>query len=138
MKVLIAVIVLASPLLAAAQNQTVWRCGADGRSYSDQPCSDGRVVAVADTRDLDDVAAARLVAERERRLAAELRHERLRRESQPGQQVLLDTSPPRPAIKPAKSVKQATPKRPAKAKRFPPEEPGTWQAVVPASRRTKG
>ena len=35
------------PLLAAAQAppktpQVIWRCGAEGRSYSDSPCHDGR------------------------------------------------------------------------------------------------
>ena len=35
---------------SAAQSQTVWRCGPDGRSYANTPCPDGRAVDVADRR----------------------------------------------------------------------------------------
>ena len=66
---------------AVAHGQTVWRCGAEGRSYSDQPCSDGRTIDVADPRGAVHAADARIAAEREQRLArqlAEQRHERER------------------------------------------------------------
>lgn len=60
--------------------QPVWRCGPDGRLYSNVPCADGRVVDVADPRSAAQVAAAQEVAARERRLADRMRHERLERE----------------------------------------------------------
>ncbi|HRC38953.1 MAG TPA: hypothetical protein PK420_12840, partial [Rubrivivax sp.] len=41
--------------------QTVWRCGADGRSFSDRPCADGQPLQraeLADTRSAAQVQAA--------------------------------------------------------------------------------
>jgi hypothetical protein len=35
---------------AAASAQTVYRCGPEGREYSQVPCKDGRSVDVADPR----------------------------------------------------------------------------------------
>lgn len=67
--------------VSQAEAQTVWRCGAEGRSYSQTPCSDGRPVAVADARAADEVAEARAVAVREQRLADELRAQRHLREA---------------------------------------------------------
>jgi len=52
----------------AAQAQTVWRCGADGRTYADSPCPGGRAVMVADARSAADVQAAREVLARDRAL----------------------------------------------------------------------
>jgi hypothetical protein len=59
---------LATGVAANAQT-TVWRCGADGRSYGDSACADGRVVAVADPRSAGEVLQA---------------HEVLARDQQPG------------------------------------------------------
>ena len=69
----------ALPLLADAQ--TIWRCGADGRSFSNTPCSEGQALALADIRPNQDVAEARALADREIRLAEKLGRERLRGES---------------------------------------------------------
>lgn len=69
-------------LAVGAQAQTtVWRCGADGRSYTDSPCPGGQVVAVADPRSPADVAEARLVAAREQHLARALVQDRREREA---------------------------------------------------------
>lgn len=65
---------------AHASAQTVWRCGADGRSYSDAPCPGGQAVAVADARSSADVADARAVVQRDRQLAREMAQERHERE----------------------------------------------------------
>ncbi len=76
--------VLFSLLLAAAagpsQGQTVWRCGPDGRSYTDAPCPGGLQVVVDDPRSPIDLAEARAVATRERRLAQQLVVDRRERE----------------------------------------------------------
>lgn len=64
---------------AAFAQDVVWRCGPEGRSYSAQPCADGRTVAVADPRDEVQRAQAQEVAERERRLARQLGQERRQR-----------------------------------------------------------
>jgi hypothetical protein len=72
------VLVCALPL--ALQAQTVWRCGPDGRSYSDSPCADGQVVAVADARSPADVAEGRAVAARDQQLAQQMVVDRQARE----------------------------------------------------------
>lgn len=68
-------LLLLGPTLAAS-GQTVWRCGNDGRSYSDMPCPGGRAVDVADVRDADQRAQAQQVAVREQQLVQHLRQER--------------------------------------------------------------
>jgi hypothetical protein len=56
---------------AAAQGQTVYRCGADGRQFSDQPCAGGQPLDVTQApRPAADLADARARAQREQRQAA--------------------------------------------------------------------
>jgi hypothetical protein len=121
---------------AAAQTQTIWRCGADGRSYSAVPCSEGRLVASLDSRPAADLRAAQAVATRERRLAEQLHHERLQREAVAPGAGLAGIRQAQPA-----------PPHPLKAKAAPrhhrlaqpqPEDADTWRAVAPASPRKRG
>lgn len=131
------VLVLAA---AAAQAQGVWRCGPDGRSYSDRPCSDGRALemaALADTRSTADVQAAREVAVRERRLADALRRERLDRERQALPPARVAQAKSRAAVR-----QRLTPKPPAqeasRVARVPAPAGGkTSPSAAPSSRRTK-
>jgi hypothetical protein len=78
-RLLTSIVLLACGLVQA---QTVWRCGPDGRSYSDSPCADGRTVDVSDSRDAEAVAAAREVAALDKRLAEQWAAERERREGE--------------------------------------------------------
>jgi hypothetical protein len=64
---------------AAAQTQ-VYRCGADGSSYSQEPCAQAQAIDVADPRSAQQAAQARQVALREARQADELERDRLRAE----------------------------------------------------------
>jgi hypothetical protein len=64
---------------AAAQSQ-VYRCGADGRGYSHQPCEAGRTVDVADPRSAEQAAQTRQATQRDARLAEELERSRLQAE----------------------------------------------------------
>jgi hypothetical protein len=75
--------VAALPWLAHAQAEgsAVWRCGADGRSFSDQPCAGGKLVDVPAPRSAAEVTAAQAQAEQEKRLAERLVRERQQRES---------------------------------------------------------
>jgi hypothetical protein len=130
---------LALPLGAAAQGQTVWRCGADGRNYSATPCTDGHMVAGADARPAADVKAAQDVAQRERQLGQRLAQERQQRDVAAGPNAGLAGIGSRSA----QAVKPATaPKRPLQTAKHPkvslPEADGIWQAVAPVSRRKKG
>ena len=67
---------------AHAAESSVWRCGADGRSYSDSPCPGGRQVAVADPRSDDQRAQARDVARKDEVLARELVQQRRERDAE--------------------------------------------------------
>jgi hypothetical protein len=125
-------LLFATLLLAfAAQAQTVWRCGADGRSYSAQPCTDGRVVAAADTRTAAESGAARDVAARDRALARDLAQQRQRYEAQVP--VMAGISQARPPAVKSKASKKPS-KKPSKKASTPPEAPGIWLATAPVSR----
>ena len=69
------------PLLAqAAPPQTVYRCGPDGRVYSQTPCADGKALTVDDPRSASQQKAAREVTAREAEQAKKLADERRQRD----------------------------------------------------------
>lgn len=122
---------------AAAQAQTVWRCGADGRSYSDSPCPEGRPVAVADARGADEVAQGLAVLARDQRLAQRLAAEARDRERQAlargsGPAAIEPGAALRPASKPKAS--RAWLRRP-QAKQRPFAGGQTSPAAARGSRR---
>ena len=119
-------------LTSTAQAQTVWRCGPDGRSYADSPCPQGRTLDLAQqARPAADLQQAEHMARRERTLASQLAQERRQREAQPSSAAAGIRG-----VRPAAEAVTSKAKAPAKGKRRP-EAPGTWRAVVPASRRGK-
>ena len=128
----------ALPMLAQAQAQQVWRCGADGRSYSSTPCAEGRLVASEDSRPTADLQAAQALAERERQLADRLQAERHQRETVAAGAGLAgfvhaQASPTRPL----KSAR-AQPHSKHRLRSMQPADADTWQAVAPVSRRKPG
>jgi hypothetical protein len=136
MKPMIAALVLSLPLLAAAQSPTVWRCGADGRSYSDVPCDQGRELALAGSRPPADVQAARDRAAQEQRVADKLLTERLQREAAV-RNMGVAAEHPAARVKPAAKL-PSTAKAKAKQRSAQPEGAGIFRAVAPASPRKKG
>jgi len=66
---------------AASAQDRVYRCGADGRSYSQEPCSNGAAIEVADARSADQVAQAQKVARLDARLADMLARQRQQAET---------------------------------------------------------
>lgn len=76
-------LLLASITCVSAHAQAVYRCGADGRSYSQTPCAEGRAVEVKDERSAQQRREAIEVADRDRALGDSLQQDRLLRESQP-------------------------------------------------------
>ena len=136
------VVALLLPLAVAAQ--PVWRCGADGRSYSDAPCADGRVVAVADPRDAQALAQGRAAAALDRRLAHDLVAERHERErlwrAQGGGAASLGPVAELTA-RPKAAAKERPPKKPkaqAKPKSRPGAGAGTSRTTDHATRRMPG
>jgi hypothetical protein len=127
------------PLLAAAQ-QTIWRCGADGRSYSNVPCAEGRTLETVEARPAADVLAAQGLALREKQRADQMRQARLREEAanaKLGPAGIGDSRRDDAATAQAKARPAGKPHHPSKAKQRSAED-GTWRAVAPASPRAKG
>ena len=98
------------PLLApAALSQTVYRCGPEGRSYSQTPCADGRPVTVEDARSATQQQAAREVAAGDAARSQKLSDERRQREADaPRQAAGFMTSPATAASAPARKAKKTS------------------------------
>jgi len=137
---------LGSPLQAQAQEgQSIWRCGADGRSYSATPCAEGRQLDGAGPRPHTDVKAAQEIAQRERLLGHSLAKERQHREAavRPGDGLsgigggAAQAAQAAQALKPAAASKKQR-QSPKHRLALQPGDDGIWQAVGPASRRKKG
>lgn len=100
---------------APVDAQTVYRCGPEGRSYSQTPCAQGRMVEVDDARSRQQRREALDVAERDRALADSLAQDRLAREAQPragagkidGRIGYARVSPAEPATQNVKSKKRS-------------------------------
>lgn len=119
---------------SAAQAQTVWRCGPDGRSYSDAPCRDGRAVDVTQARPAADLIGAQAMAQREKALAARLALESQQRATvtSTGLSGIRDSRPADAAgVKP-----RARAQAKEKAKRRL-EDADTFRAIAPASQRDR-
>jgi hypothetical protein len=71
-----ALVVLGALSQAAPAQDRVYRCGADGRSYSQEPCASGAAIDVADARSPSQVAQAQQVARLDARLADALARQR--------------------------------------------------------------
>jgi len=134
MNVKISLCVAALLLAGAAQAQTVWRCGADGRSYSSSPCPEGRPMAGTGAPTAADVQAAHAVAARDKALAREMAQERREREREALEHGALAAG-----IKPVPHAEVKT--KPAKKKapkKSPPEAGGTSPLTALAFPRKPG
>lgn len=128
-------------LPALAQPQTVWRCGADGRSYSDTPCPKGRSLETVRARPGDEVAAAQAKARRDNDRADSATKERLAREAASRGNGLAALGPQQQeaAVRPKKSTLRQRQTEPRKAQRRPSTAAsGTSPAIGRASRRAQG
>ncbi len=124
--------------LSPALAQTVWRCGAEGRIYTDAPCSDGRALAIADTRPADDVAAAQALARREQALADTLHRQRLQREHVPAGAGLAGIRHPTPQDIKAKAAARAKPEKARPRPGLHTADGGTWPSAPRVSRQRQG
>ena len=120
-------------IVSAAQAQTVWRCGPDGRNYSDAPCRDGRALEVAQARPAADLSAAQGMALREKALAAKLVLESKQRATvtTTGLSGIRDSRPANADVVKAKAKARAKGKHRL-------EDADTWRAVAPPSRHGRG
>lgn len=90
----------------AAQAQPVYRCGADGRSYSQIPCAGGQAVGMmANPPSAERQSEAATVTQRTQQLVMDMERDRQARESQPAaaaahigsrRAATPDDAPPKP------------------------------------------
>jgi len=73
---------LALLVAVPASAQTIYRCGPDGREYSQTPCKDGRAIDAADPRSEAERREAREIAARDAKLADKLARENRAREAE--------------------------------------------------------
>ena len=135
---------LACALLAPAlvlAGTSAWRCGPEGRAYTDEPCAGGREIALPEPRPLADVQAAERLAARERAAGERMRREREAREAASivATRVAVNLGPTRSARLPAQPSRPQL--APPKSKNKPADldaDERTWRATVPASRQSRG
>ena len=121
----------------AVSGQTVWRCGSDGRSYSNTPCPEGRALEVAVARPAADLSSAREIAQREQALGARLVRERQQRQAEvPAGAGLAGIHGSR-LTQPSGATVVAM-KKPRLKRKPGLEESGTSRAVGPSTRPRQG
>jgi hypothetical protein len=148
MKSLFTILLALAPALALAQTDgaTVWRCGADGRSYSSVPCAEGRAVLTSTSRPAQDVQAAQAAAEREKQWADRLQSERAQRDNVAPGTGFIGIYHRNPKLQTALDLKPQVQKKKQKRQHHRLTKPhpdsfadhGTFQATAKASRRTRG
>ncbi len=105
-----AALLLAAPMpasAASAATQKVYRCGPDGRIYSQTPCKDGYEIDAADKRSAEQRRAAEDVVKREEKMAEKMSRERQANEAAAAKQGASTIVNPA-ATKPAASARAAT------------------------------
>jgi hypothetical protein len=113
-------LVLAASNTGAATS-TIYRCGPDGRDYSQVPCPGGKALDASDPRTGAQRAEALEVAARDRRRAAELERERRAQEAsvKPSSASGFNARPAPPTALAAKADRGQPRKRHTKVKRTP-------------------
>lgn len=132
--------VVASLLLLAAMAvnaapSPIYRCGPDGREYSQVPCAGGKVVEAGDPRSAAQRSEALRVAASERKRVAELERERRSNEAAikpAGASGFNGRPPPAVPVAHASSEKGKSKKRHTKVKPLPDTAP-----AKPTSERSK-
>ncbi len=126
----------AALLLASAAHAAtpVYRCGVEGKDYSQQPCSDGVALSIDDGRNAAQRDASAQAVARQRRLADELARDRERREKAlhapaTSLSAAATASPSKPGASQPRPTRRPSP--PARAASGSASQPFT--AIVPGS-----
>jgi hypothetical protein len=106
----------------SAPPQTVYRCGPEGRIYSQTPCADGKALSVDDPRSATQQNAARDVAAKDAEQARKLADERRRREEAAKGQQAAGFKAPAPADAASAPARKGKAKAPSAAS-APPMSP---------------
>jgi len=97
---------------ACAAPQKVFRCGPDGRIYSQVPCKDGYEVGADDKRSAEQRKAAEASVKREEKLSDEMARERQAKEAAAARQgpaIIANPSAAKPAASAAAAEKSKRP-----------------------------
>ena len=108
---------------ATAAGPKVYRCGPDGRIYSQTPCKDGYEVQADDQRSAEQRKAADDVAKRDEKLADQMTRERKAREAAdkptvaviPNSAAIKAAAPAASSASAVKAKKKRPPKKPPQA-----------------------
>lgn len=109
-----------APSLSPAASQKVFRCGPEGKTYSQTPCKDGYEVNTDDTRSAEQRKAAEENVKREAKMAEKMAREREAKEAAASKQLPTIIGKPTLAAKPAAS---APAPHAARAHKKPPSKP---------------
>jgi len=135
---IVCLLLLTGAGLSQAQAQALWRCGADGRTYTDIPCPEGQALATPERRPPADIASAQETTRRNSSLAAQQLRERERQETAAaGGAIGIRGTRLAAAAQPVKPSAKA-PRHPPRQAKPRPEDADAWRAAAPSSRRTKG
>ncbi len=99
----------------AATAAPIYRCGADGKTYSQVPCAEGTVIEASDPRTAAQRAEAKRIVAAERKAADDLERERKAQEKALQALTPAATLSPPPAASAAASAVRV-PKKRSKAK----------------------
>ena len=119
----------------ASQAQGIWRCGPDGRSFSDAPCKDGRELSLPQARPAADLDSALSMAQREKALAAQLVRERQQRETAAAAGAAGIHGTRLVKVPEARAPQGQQPKAKPRHRLAAPD---TWPSTAASSRRTTG
>ena len=118
---------LLATVAADAASPKVFRCGPDGRTYSQTPCKDGYVVDAADPRSVEQRKAAEDAVKREEKMADKMARERRAAEAAAAKQGPAIIGNPAaakpaalPASAPARKHRMKKPKAPPQVKPLQP------------------
>ncbi|HET7794820.1 MAG TPA: hypothetical protein VFL64_15665 [Rhizobacter sp.] len=118
---------------ASTSAQTIYRCGPDGRAYSQAPCEQGRPVDVSDNRNANQVAAAQARIRDDQTLGDTLQRERQAREARPAPKASHIDGRPAPSVPMAHAAKAPKGKKKPRA----PKNGGDFMAVAPAAKTSR-
>jgi hypothetical protein len=127
---------MALPCVAFAQ--TAFRCGPDGRTYQQEPCSGGQAVNLADPRSEVQRAEAGRVAKDDGKLADRLARERRAQEAAAPSRAVGINARPVPAATAASAPSRGKPKKraaqTADERNFVAVEPGSRARKAPSKK----
>ena len=115
---MLALLLIAAPIAASAAAQKVFRCGPDGRIYSQTPCKDGYEIDAADKRSAEQHKSAEDQVRRDEKMVEKMTRERLANEAaaaKQGASTIVNPAAAKPAA--AQAAASAPGAKPAAAKK---------------------